>query len=94
MYLENVRSHKKCALDKPHLISDFRMITFVFSLSNASGLVCAKNLRKWAEKAFASSTLVFHALTLPLELVQPKSFVRTVFTLRPFFLSRTSKVKV
>jgi hypothetical protein len=36
------------------------MITIVFFLSNASGLVCAKNLRKWAEKAFASSTLVFH----------------------------------
>jgi hypothetical protein len=29
---------------------------------NASGLPCAKNLRKWAEKAFASSTLVFHGL--------------------------------
>jgi hypothetical protein len=32
------------------------MITLVFFLPNASGLVCAKNLRKWAEKAFASST--------------------------------------
>jgi hypothetical protein len=38
------------------------MIKLVFFLSNASGLVCAKNLHKWAEKAFASSTLVFHAL--------------------------------
>jgi hypothetical protein len=38
------------------------MITLVFFLPYASGLVCAKNLRKWAEKAFASSTLVFHAL--------------------------------
>jgi hypothetical protein len=32
------------------------MIILVFFLPNASGLVCAKNLRKWAEKAFASST--------------------------------------
>jgi hypothetical protein len=37
------------------------MITLIFLLPNASGLVYAKNLRKWAEKAFASSTLVFHA---------------------------------
>jgi hypothetical protein len=38
------------------------MITVVFFIPNASGLVRAKNLRKWAEKAFASSTLVFHGL--------------------------------
>jgi hypothetical protein len=31
---------------------------FVYFLPNTSGLVCAKNLRKRAEKAFASSTLV------------------------------------
>jgi hypothetical protein len=36
------------------------MIIFVYFLPNMSGLVCAKNLRKWAEKAFASSTLLFH----------------------------------
>jgi hypothetical protein len=35
------------------------MILFVFFPPNASG---AKSLRKWAEKAFASSTLVFHGL--------------------------------
>jgi hypothetical protein len=29
------------------------MITLIFFLPNASGLVYAKNLRKWAEKAFA-----------------------------------------
>jgi hypothetical protein len=38
------------------------MIIFFF-LPNASGLVCAKKLRKWTEKAFASSTLVFLELT-------------------------------
>jgi hypothetical protein len=37
------------------------MIIFVFFLPNASGLVCAKNLRKWTKKAFASSTEVFYA---------------------------------
>jgi hypothetical protein len=40
------------------------MIILVYFLPNTSGLVCAKNLRKWAEKAFASSTLVFHDLAL------------------------------
>jgi hypothetical protein len=39
------------------------MIILVYFLPNTSGLVCAKNLCKWAEKAFVSSTLVFHALT-------------------------------
>jgi hypothetical protein len=34
----------------------------IIFLPNASGLVCAKNLRKWAEKAFVSRTLVFHGL--------------------------------
>jgi hypothetical protein len=38
------------------------MITSFYFIPNASGLVCAKNLHKWAEKAFASSTLVFHGL--------------------------------
>jgi hypothetical protein len=38
------------------------MIRIVYFVPNTSGLVCAKNLRKWAEKAFASSTLVFHEL--------------------------------
>jgi hypothetical protein len=38
------------------------MITVVFFIPNASGLIPAKNLRKWAEKAFASSTLVVHGL--------------------------------
>jgi hypothetical protein len=33
------------------------MIILVYFLPNTSGLDCAKNLRKWAEKAFASSTL-------------------------------------
>jgi hypothetical protein len=47
---------------KPHLILDFRMIIFVYFLPNASGLVWAKNLRKWAEKAFVSSSVVFHDL--------------------------------
>jgi hypothetical protein len=37
------------------------MIILVYFLLNSSGLVGAKNLRKRAEKAFASSTLVFHA---------------------------------
>jgi hypothetical protein len=36
------------------------MIIFVYFFPNASDLPCAKNLRKWAEKVFASSTLVFH----------------------------------
>jgi hypothetical protein len=54
--------YTKCAKHKPHLILDFRMIIFVYFLPNASSLVWAKNLRKWAEKAFVSSTLVFHAL--------------------------------
>jgi hypothetical protein len=54
MYRENVRSNNKCALDKPHLISDFRMNILVNFLPNASGIVGAKNLHKWAEKAFAS----------------------------------------
>jgi hypothetical protein len=40
------------------------MIIFVYFFPNASGLPCAKNLRKWAEKAFVSSTLVFHAQTM------------------------------
>jgi hypothetical protein len=62
MYLENVPSYNKCAYHRPHLISDFRMIIFVYFFPNASGLASATNLRKWAEKAFASSTLVFHAL--------------------------------
>jgi hypothetical protein len=39
------------------------MIILVYFIPNASGLVWAKNLRKWAEKAFVSSTLVFHAWT-------------------------------
>jgi hypothetical protein len=39
------------------------MIIFVYFVLNASGLVWVKNLRKWAEKAFVSSTLVFHALS-------------------------------
>jgi hypothetical protein len=38
------------------------MIILIYFAPNTSGLVCAKRLRKWAEKAFASSTLVFHAL--------------------------------
>jgi hypothetical protein len=38
------------------------MITSFFIIPNASGLVPAKNLRQWAEKAFASSTSVFHGL--------------------------------
>jgi hypothetical protein len=38
------------------------MIIFVYFLLNASGLVWVKNLRKWAEKAFVSSTLVFHEM--------------------------------
>jgi hypothetical protein len=38
------------------------MIIFVDFLPNASGLVWAKKLCKWAEKAFVSSTLVFHDL--------------------------------
>jgi hypothetical protein len=62
MYRENVRSNNKCALDKPHLISDFRMNILVNFLPNASGIVGAKNLHKWAEKAFASVLLVFHDL--------------------------------
>jgi hypothetical protein len=60
MDLENVGSYNKCSWHKPHLISDFRMIILVYFLLNARGVVCAKNLRKWAEKAFASSYLVFH----------------------------------
>jgi hypothetical protein len=32
------------------------MIILIYFLPNARGLVCVKNLRKWAEKAFASST--------------------------------------
>jgi hypothetical protein len=36
------------------------MIILVYFLPNTSSLVSAKNLRKRAEKAFASSTLVFH----------------------------------
>jgi hypothetical protein len=52
----------KYAKNKPNLISDLSMIIFVFFLPNASSLVFAKKLRKWAEKAFAPSTLVFHDL--------------------------------
>jgi hypothetical protein len=42
-------------IGQPPLISDFRMIILVYLLPNTSGVVCAKNLRKWAEKAFTSS---------------------------------------
>jgi hypothetical protein len=41
------------------------MNIFVYFFSNASGLPCAKSLPQWAEKAFASSILVFHALSKP-----------------------------
>jgi hypothetical protein len=44
------------------------MIIIVYFHPNTSGLVCAKNLHKWSEKAFASSTLVFHDLCHTLNL--------------------------
>jgi hypothetical protein len=53
------------------------MIIFVYCLPNVSGLVCAKNLRKWAEKAFASSKLAAHfpqmslSLSLPFHPISP-----------------------
>jgi hypothetical protein len=45
------------------------MIILINFLPNTSGLVYAKNLRKWAEKAFAFSTVVFHDPSLLLLLV-------------------------
>jgi hypothetical protein len=46
------------------------MIILVHFFLNASGLVCVENLRKWAEKAFASSTLVFHAQLQQLKILK------------------------
>jgi hypothetical protein len=50
-----------------------QVITFVFFLPNASGLVYAKDLRKWAKKDFASSnpvfvTLLINVWTIPAQL--------------------------
>jgi hypothetical protein len=63
------------------------MIIFVYFLPNTSGLACAKNLCKRAEKAFASSTLVFHDLGTVGRCSHLSLYIRGCMELQQYFVA-------